>query len=116
MIGLFSILVIATLISFNTAAATVPKSSGSSNGVEITSGTITITIPSGIEYSPDGKGYLKEIGPDKYLLHIEGSPYEMGYQHGYLVAEGTSRMASEEFFVKVVLGFLGMDGDGLLSA
>ena len=116
MIGLFSILVIATLISFNTAAATVPKSSGSSGGIEITSGTKTITISTGIEYSPDGKGYLEEIGPDKYLLHVEGSPYEMGYQHGYLAAEGTSRMASEEFFLKVVLGFLGLDGDGLLSA
>lgn len=35
--------------------------------------------------SPDGRGYRNESNGWIYL-HIEGSPYERGFQHGYLVA------------------------------
>lgn len=35
--------------------------------------------------SPDGKGYRFEKDGWTYL-HIEGAPYERGYQHGYLMA------------------------------
>ena len=35
--------------------------------------------------SPDGKGYRFEKDGWTFL-HIEGAPYERGYQHGYLMA------------------------------
>ena len=38
-----------------------------------------------ITYSPDGKGYRYEKDGWTYL-HIEGTPYERGYQHRYLMA------------------------------
>ncbi|MCK9631230.1 MAG: phospholipase B family protein [Methanoregula sp.] len=38
-----------------------------------------------ITFSPDGKGYRFEKDGWTYL-HIEGAPYERGYQHGYLMA------------------------------
>ena len=38
------------------------------------------------ETSPDGKGY--RFDRDGWIyVHIEGEPYERGYQYGYLVAE-----------------------------
>jgi len=40
---------------------------------------------SAAEKSPDGMGYRFEKDGWTYL-HIEGSPYERGYQHGYLMA------------------------------
>jgi hypothetical protein len=50
-----------------------------------------------------GKGYLVRIDGEngKYLLHVEGTPYEMGYQHGYLLAEGVYKMVKE--YPKVLL-------------
>ncbi len=57
-------------------------------------------------YSPDGKGYLQEIAPDKYLLHLEGTPYEMGYQQGFLGPTSVSRLASEDWFKSVVMNLL----------
>jgi len=50
-----------------------------------------------------GRGYLVLIDEEhgKYLLHVEGSPYEMGYQHGCLLAEGVYRMVKE--YPKVIL-------------
>ncbi|MFX1392054.1 MAG: C45 family autoproteolytic acyltransferase/hydrolase [Promethearchaeota archaeon] len=116
-IGILIILVMPPLIMYLPMATVSVSNESSSSSLD----SPIIKIPSeqttsSIVFSPDGKGYLKEIGNNKYLLHVEGSPYEMGYQHGYLCAEGASRMASEEFFVKVVLGFLGFDGDGLLSS
>ena len=38
-----------------------------------------------VQTSPDGKGYRFEKDGWIYL-HIEGEPYERGFQHGYLVA------------------------------
>ncbi|MEM0358629.1 MAG: C45 family peptidase [Candidatus Hadarchaeales archaeon] len=45
-------------------------------------------------------GRLENVG-GKYLLRVEGSPYEMGYQHGYLLAKGVQRM-TKEFIYAVV--------------
>ncbi|HWQ67329.1 MAG TPA: C45 family peptidase [Methanospirillum sp.] len=51
---------------------------------------ITVTIPpvfadNATEYAPDNKGYRFEQDGWTYL-HIEGGPFERGYQHGYLMA------------------------------
>ncbi|HOO32172.1 MAG TPA: C45 family autoproteolytic acyltransferase/hydrolase [Thermotogota bacterium] len=37
-------------------------------------------------YSPDGKGYRYEQNGWIYI-HIEGKPFERGFQHGYLIAD-----------------------------
>ncbi|MFX1376347.1 MAG: C45 family autoproteolytic acyltransferase/hydrolase [Promethearchaeota archaeon] len=59
-----------------------------------------------IVYSPDGKGYLQEIALNKYLMHLEGNPYEMGYQQGYLGPTSVSRLASQDWFEAVVMNLL----------
>jgi hypothetical protein len=64
---------------------------------------------SSIVYSPDGKGYKEEIIANKYLLHIEGSPYEMGYQAGYLFPTSVIRLANEDWFRHVVTNLLEAD-------
>jgi len=51
--------------------------------------------------SPDGLGYLMRFTNNKSLLHVQGSPYQMGYQHGYLCASNVSRMASMEYFMVI---------------
>jgi hypothetical protein len=38
-----------------------------------------------------GKGFLEEVGGHK-VLHIAGTPYEMGYQHGVLLKDNVSSM------------------------
>ncbi len=48
-----------------------------------------------------GKGYIADLGNGKYLMHLEGDPYEMGYQQGCLAPEAVQRMTKE--FVKSVL-------------
>lgn len=45
----------------------------------------TCVTAANMTYSPDGKGYRFEKDGWTYL-HIEGAPYERGYQHGYLMA------------------------------
>lgn len=57
-------------------------------------------------YAPDGIGYLGINSDGKKLLHVEGSPYDMGYQHGYLCAEGVYRMASVEFWCGLIIHML----------
>ncbi|MBN2156641.1 MAG: hypothetical protein JW776_11425 [Candidatus Lokiarchaeota archaeon] len=59
-------------------------------------------------YSPDGKGYIEEIPeyPGKYRMHLEGTPYQMGEQQGYLGARSVSRLASEDWFKNIVTGLL----------
>lgn len=61
--------------------------------------------------SPDGKGRLAVLdeATGKYLLHLEGSAYAMGYQHGYLLAEEVRSTCSLDFFRAIVLDFLGSD-------
>lgn len=61
--------------------------------------------------SPDGKGKLSvlDAATGKYLLHLEGSAYAMGYQHGYLLAEEVRSTCSLDFFRSIVLDFLGSD-------
>lgn len=62
-----------------------------------------------ITYAPDGKGYLGVSNEGKKLLHVEGAPYEMGYQHGYLCAEEVSRMASYEFWCGLIIHMAKLD-------
>jgi len=59
-------------------------------------------------FSPDGRGYLGVNSEGKKLLHVEGSPYEMGYQHGYLCAEGVFHMASVEFWGGLIISMTGL--------
>ncbi len=49
-----------------------------------------------------GNCYLKNLGSGKKLLHLEGSPYEMGYAMGYLVPDEVRRITSLEYFMAVV--------------
>jgi len=48
-----------------------------------------------------GRGYVADLGNGKYLMHLEGNPYEMGYQQGCLAPEAVQKMTKE--FVKSVL-------------
>jgi hypothetical protein len=59
--------------------------------------------------APDGRGYLAVNSEGKKLLHVEGSPYQMGYQHGYLCAEGVYHMASVEFWGGLIINMTGLD-------
>ena len=83
------------LISLSLATAIAPIS------------TTTTAQRSSVETSSSvGKGYLQEITSGKYLLHLEGSPYEIGYQAGYLDPESVTRLASEDWFRNVIEGLL----------
>ena len=62
-----------------------------------------------IAYSPDGKGYIEELNTGKQLIHMEGSPYEMGYQQGYLDPVSVTRLASVDWFKAVVMNLLDAD-------
>lgn len=57
-------------------------------------------------YAPGGKGWKSVVGPEKILLHLEGSPYEMGFQHGYLLADRLDWVLSDEFYVTMALELL----------
>jgi hypothetical protein len=63
----------------------------------------------GVTFAPDGKGSLAVNADGKKLLHLEGSPYEMGYQHGYLCAEGVAHMASYEFWAGIIVNMAHLD-------
>jgi hypothetical protein len=110
-LGILVILVLIPVITYSTATVIAPPNSNTTDDVESSSivSTSAIDPTPTIKYSPDGKGYLKPIGSNKYLLHVEGSPYEMGYQHGYLLASGVSEMASKTFFYDVISSFLSID-------
>jgi hypothetical protein len=68
---------------------------------------------SGVVYAPDGKGWLTSSTPGKYLLHVQGSPYEMGYQHGYLMADRLGWILSNEFYVRLILEFMEIEVDDI---
>ena len=61
--------------------------------------------------SPDKKGTLTvlDAASNKYLVHLEGTAYAMGYQHGYLLAEKVKETCSLGFFRAIVSDFLGSD-------
>ncbi len=46
-----------------------------------------------------GRGFLEEIGGYK-VLHIKGSPYEMGYQQGFLLKDDINKLVRYLFDVK----------------
>ena len=110
-------LILIPVITFFPASAQVSGDSSSdsdSSAVQLitTEDPTEPTEPTAsISYSPDGRGYLKSIGPGKNLLHVEGSAYQMGYQHGYLLAEGVAEMASYDTFKQIILGFVGLEVD-----
>jgi len=64
-------------------------------------------------YAPGGKGWKSTVGPEKILLHLEGSAYEMGYQHGYLLADRLDWVLSDEFYVTMALELLEIGLDDL---
>ncbi len=61
--------------------------------------------------APDGIGFLRILHDDpddekdKLMIHVEGSAYEMGYQHGYLLAERVKYQTSDDFFKDIVTSF-----------
>ena len=61
---------------------------------------------SSITYSPDKKGYVKLIDEkhNKKIMYLKGSPFEMGYQHGYLMAEGVQQMVNN--YIAECIGWL----------
>ncbi len=67
-------------------------------------------------YAPDGIGYLQVNAAGKRFMHLEGTSYQMGYQHGYLLAASVQRMTSEDFVMAVLAGYLNMTGPDLKSA
>jgi hypothetical protein len=111
-LAILTALVLIPVITFfpATAQVSVESSSDSDDSVVQTITTeIETELKTSITYSPDGKGYLKSIGTNKNLLHVEGSAWEMGYQHGYLLASGVAEMASYNTFKQIILGFVGLD-------
>ena len=68
-----------------------------------------------IQYSPDGQGYIQDIsaGSGKYLMHLQGSPYAMGYQQGWLGGESVERLTEINWRKAIVLGMLAADNDML---
>jgi hypothetical protein len=55
-----------------------------------------------IKVSPDGKGYIQEISEGKYLLHMEGTPYEMGYQQGFLDPYSVASICNPDWMFHIV--------------
>jgi hypothetical protein len=58
------------------------------SGLSCSTDTVDYASPASrdnLTYSPDGKGFRFDKNGWIYL-HIEGEPYERGFQHGYLVA------------------------------
>ncbi|HOO72688.1 MAG TPA: C45 family autoproteolytic acyltransferase/hydrolase [Spirochaetota bacterium] len=68
-----------------------------------------------IVYAPGERCYKKQIGPDKYLMHLEGSPYEMGFAHGYLNPVAVQRMCSKEFYLGAIKGLISSGNIGALD-
>jgi hypothetical protein len=71
--------------------------------------------PTVLQTTPDGKGYLADIGNGKLLMHLEGSSYEMGFQAGYLDPVSVTMLASEDWFINVIMGLLAADNATLES-
>ena len=46
---------------------------------------------------------------NKYKLHLEGSSYDMGYQHGYLLAPQILKSTSNEFFAQLAIEMMTND-------
>jgi hypothetical protein len=82
------------------------SSAGESTSRSVSSSAGSVTL-----VSPDKKGKLTilDAATKKYLVHLEGSPYAMGYQHGYLLAEEVKFTCSLDFFRAIALDFLGSD-------
>ena len=59
--------------------------------------------------APDNKGSIERVqsSPDKYLAHLTGTPWEMGYQHGWLMAEQVVTSCSDQFIGDIFLGLAG---------
>jgi hypothetical protein len=74
-----------------------------------------------IIYAPDGKGYLKIKKVDEYnikkrFMHLEGTAYEMGYQHGYLIGESVERTTTKlDFYAAVMFGITGEQAKKILG-
>ncbi len=55
---------------------------------------------------PNDKCYIKEINQTgKYLMHLEGSPYEIGYAMGYFRPEDVMRICHSEYYLGCIQDF-----------
>ncbi len=66
---------------------------------------IALITPSCDDNVDISKCYVKKIGDGKYgkyLIHLEGSPYEMGYAMGIFRPDAVERICSSEYYVAVV--------------
>lgn len=60
-----------------------------------------------------GKGYLEEVN-GVLVLHLRGSPYEMGYQHGVLLKEQVQENG-QKYLYDTIIGKWGFSYDYLFS-
>ncbi len=58
-----------------------------------------------------GEGYLVEDAQGNQILHLKGSPYEMGYQQGVLLSEGVERV-THEYLDRFLFAMIDIDFDG----
>ena len=76
-----------------------------------------IAVSSGMEESQrtlvarHGEGYIEKDTQGNLILHLKGSPYEMGYQQGILCSEGVEKM-THDFVDKLLFAMIGLDISG----
>ncbi len=58
-----------------------------------------------------GKGYLEEDAQGNQILHLKGSPYEMGYQQGVLLSEGVEKI-THDYVAKLLFVMMSLDISG----
>jgi hypothetical protein len=60
-----------------------------------------------------GRGYLENVS-GLLVLHVKGKPYEMGYQHGFLLRDRIKRYI-QYFVYDIYIGQLGYSYDYMIS-
>ena len=72
-------------------------------------------LPEGATLTTCGKGFLLEYEEKNRppILHVQGTPYEMGYQHGYLLADRIIESGSR-FITPIYAMFGGWEPDGVM--
>jgi len=58
-----------------------------------------------------GEGYLEEDTQENRIIHLKGSPYEIGYQQGYMLSEGVE-VITKDFVDKILFTMMGLDISG----
>ncbi|MBN1698256.1 MAG: hypothetical protein JW881_12140 [Spirochaetales bacterium] len=115
----FEALLLVTLFLAGLAACSLDERTGrDETAVEQSHGTRSIAGPDDFGapvYAPDKKGYLAVNAAGKKFLHIEGTGYQMGYQHGYLLARNVSRLASDDFIITILANYMDMTASEFTS-